>query len=326
MPHFFRGLQFVYVSMFVYTIPLFAQDMSTRVEAIRLLEHADAVSRSSSSSPNHKQEATFRTYAQDGTAKDGSFNIIYAQDGTRYEINYGDYHAISLHLSDKLVQSEYVLQPPETLDLTRLAPLLTGRFDESDVIQSITSTRLFGRPAKCIQFETVNGMARQSNQICVDAELGSIVRWNVGDELVEDSEYSSFEGVWLPGRIRQYISGKLRLEIEQKFSLIDTPIDWVTLTPPNPTILPACQQYRRPLIQSAPQPTSAGAGPWRDVIVHAGIGEDGRVYDAAVLPVGKADLEKEAVQIVSQWVFSPATCDGKPIPVSATLTVHFPPQ
>jgi len=32
------------------------------------------------------------------------------------------------------------------------------------------------------------------------------------------------------------------------------------------------------------------------------------------------------VQIVSGWVFSPAVCNGKAIPVAADLVVNFPPQ
>jgi hypothetical protein len=50
------------------------------------------------------------------------------------------------------------------------------------------------------------------------------------------------------------------------------------------------------------------------------------IYEAAVLMAGRTDLEKRAVQIVSGWVFSPGVCNGKPIPVSADLVVHFPPQ
>lgn len=196
----------------------------------------------------------------------------------------------------------------------------------SDTIHFITPATLFGRRAKCIQFETVNGRTHQSNEICVDEELGTLIRWNVGEDLIENTDYSQFEGILLPAHIRHYINGKLRMEIEQKFSVMDGPIDWAALTPPNPTILRACQQYRRPIIQSAPQPATAGAGPWYDVHVHGVIGEDGHVREAAVLAAGRADLVQQAVQIVSGWVFSPGVCNGKPIPVSADLVVHFPPQ
>ena len=81
-----------------------------------------------------------------------------------------------------------------------------------------------------------------------------------------------------------------------------------------------------PIIQSAPRPASAGAGPWYDVEVHGVIDEHGHVIEAAVLPAGRADFEHEAVQIVSGWVFSPGLCNGEPIPVIADLVVHFLPE
>src|SRR5262249_11369578 len=125
---------------------------------------------------------------------------------------------------------------------------------------------------------------------------------------------------------RHYINGRLRMDIEQKFSVINGPIDWAALTPPHPTTLRACQQYRGPIIQSAPQPVTAGAGPWYDVQVHGVIGGHGPLHEASVLAAGRDDLEKQAIQIVSGWFFSPGVCNGKPIPVAADLVVHFPPQ
>lgn len=326
MRPFFRALPFFWALLFASAAHLRAQGMPVRVEAVRLLERANAVSSLSRILSNHRQETTFRSYALDGTTKDGIFNVIYAQDSERYEFIFGDYHAISLHLPDRIVQNRYVPPPAETMEVFRLSPILIGRFDKSDTIQSITAAMLNGKPAKCIQFETVNGRTRQSNEICVESELGTLVRWNVGDELIEDTDYSLFEGVWLPAHIRHYINGKLRMEIEQKFTVIEGPIDWAALSPPNPTTLTGCQQYSRPTIQSAPQPGSAGAGPWYDVQVHGDIGEDGHVRHATVLSAGRPDLEQQAVQIVSQWIFSPAVCNGKPVPVSGDFVIHFPPQ
>ncbi len=322
----FRALGFLSVFVFACSIRLRAQDMPIRVEAIRLLERATAVSRPTHIMPNHKEEVTFRAYGLDGTAQDGTFDGIYSVDSQRYETVFGNYHAISLHLPDRILQSEFQPLPPEALEEENLTPLLIGRFDKSDTINSITPATLFGRPAKCIRFETVNGRTHQSNEICVDAELGTLIRWNVGVDLIENTDYFQFEGILLPAHVRHYINEKLRMEIEQKFSVIDGPIDWAALTPPNPDTIPACQHYRRPLIQTAQQPALAGAGPWYDVQVQGIIGEDGHVYQAAVLAAGRTDLEKQAVQIVSGWVFSPGMCNGKPISVNANLVVHFPPQ
>ena len=326
MKPFFRALQFFFPFLLACVPQLSAQDMAVREEAIRLLERATAVSRSDKLFPNHKMEVNFRAYGLDGTTKDGTFVGMYSSDSERYETVFGGYHMISLHLPDRILQNEYQPPPPETLEEQRIAPLIFGRFDKSDTIHSITLATLFGRPAKCIHFETVNGRTHQSNEICVDAELGTLLRWHTGEDLVEYTDFALFQDILMPAHVRHYINGKLRMEIEQKFSVIDGPIDWAALTPPHPDIFPACEHYRRPLIQSAPQPASTGPGPWYDVHVHAMIGEDGHVYDAAVLAADRPDLEKKAVQLVSGWVFSPGVCEGKPIAVNADLVVHFPPQ
>ena len=323
---YFRALRLFAVLLLATGIRLHAQDMPLRVEAVRLLERATAVSRPAHMLPIYKVEAGFRAYGLDGTVREGKLHDIYAGDSERYETVFGSYHAISLHFPDRIVQNDYQPPPPETLEAESLSPLLLGQFDKSDTIHSIIPATLFGRPAKCIQFETVNGRTHQANKICVDEKLGTLVHWEVGEDLVESTDYSMFEGILLPAHIRHYINGKLRMEIEQKFSVINGAIDWAALTPPNPHTLRACGQYRRPIIESAPQPASAGAGPWYDVQVHAVIRGDGHVGEAAVLPAGRADLEQQAVQIVSGWDFSPGMCGGKPIPVSADLVVHFPPQ
>lgn len=323
---FSRGLQLLPVFLLVSGLPVRAQDMRLRVEAELLQERANGVSRPGEVMSNRKYDITFRAYGLDGSVKEGSYHVIESGDIERYETVFGDFHAISIHYPDRIVQNDYQPPPPETLEVDALTPILIGRFDKSDTIHSITPATLFGRRAKCIQFETVNGRTRQSNQICVDEELGTLIRWNVAEDLIENTEFSAFEGMLLPTRIRHYINGKLRMEIEQKFSVMESPIDWAALTPPNPHTLGECQQYRGPIIQSGSQPALAGAGPWYDVNVHGVIDQNGRVREAAVLPAGRADLEKQALQIVSEWVFSPGLCNGKPVPVVADLVVHFPPQ
>ncbi|MGH9733500.1 MAG: energy transducer TonB [Candidatus Acidiferrales bacterium] len=245
----------------------------------------------------------------------------------RYEWFFGSYHAVSIHYPDKIVENgDYQPEPTEVQEMDRLTPLFTGRFDKSDTIESINDASVAGRGAKCIQFETVNGRSAESNEICVDTELDTLIRWNVGNERIEYTNYSQFQGAWLPAHIEQYINGQLRMVVDQTFSVVQGSIDWASLTPPNAVTLHPCYSYKRPVTQSAPQPASAGAGPWYDIKVHGVIGEDGHVHEISVLPEGKPNLETRAAQIVSGWTFSPAVCNGKPIPVNASLVVHFPPQ
>jgi hypothetical protein len=198
MPPLFRALCLFSVLLFASASQLPAQDMALRVEAVRLLERSNAVSRSTRILPNRKLDVTFRAYTPDGVAKDGTYSVIYAIDSERYETHFGDYSAISIHLPDKIVQSEFVPPPIEALEVHWLTPLVNGRFDEFDTINSITPVTLFGRRAKCIQFETVKGRSQQSNEICLDEELGAIVRYHVGEDLVENTDYFSFEGVLFP--------------------------------------------------------------------------------------------------------------------------------
>jgi protein TonB len=58
------------------------------------------------------------------------------------------------------------------------------------------------------------------------------------------------------------------------------------------------------------------------VIIEAIIGTDGRVKEARVLK-SRPLLDEAALAAVRQWVFSPTTLNGVPVPVLMTVTVNF---
>jgi protein TonB len=58
------------------------------------------------------------------------------------------------------------------------------------------------------------------------------------------------------------------------------------------------------------------------VVIEAVIGTDGRVRQARVLR-SKPLLDEAALTAVRQWVFTPTTLNGAPVPVIMTVTVHF---
>jgi protein TonB len=58
------------------------------------------------------------------------------------------------------------------------------------------------------------------------------------------------------------------------------------------------------------------------VVVEAIIGADGRVKEARVLQ-SKPFLDEAALTAVRQWVFTPTTLNGVPVPVIMTVTVNF---
>jgi hypothetical protein len=104
MVAFLRVVTALPVILFSFTIHLRAQDMPVRVEAVRLMERANAVSRSARIMPNYKVEGTFRAYGLDGAVRSGTFNTIYSVDSERYEIVFGNYHAIGLHFPDRIAR------------------------------------------------------------------------------------------------------------------------------------------------------------------------------------------------------------------------------
>ena len=58
------------------------------------------------------------------------------------------------------------------------------------------------------------------------------------------------------------------------------------------------------------------------VVVEAIIGTDGRVKEARVLQ-SKPFLDEAALTAVKQWIFTPSTLNGVPVPVIMTVTVNF---
>src|SRR5580698_1550055 len=137
MPKFFRLLGSLAALFSVYGTRVRAQDLSVRVEAVKLMEHANEVSRPTHRIRNHKEEITFRAYRLDGTTIDGRGDNIIAGDIERYETTFGDYHSISIHFPDRIVQNDSPPEPAEAFELEKLTPLLIGQFDKSDVIHSI---------------------------------------------------------------------------------------------------------------------------------------------------------------------------------------------
>src|SRR5258708_23679916 len=179
MLSFFHALRLLPVFLLTCTFNLCAQDMPVRVEAIRLLERANAVSRPNHLMPNHRLDVTFRAYGLDGTVQDGTANTIISGDIERYEWLFGSYHAISIHFPNKIVQDEYQPPPPETLELDALTPLLIGRFDKSDTIHSVTPPPLFARPPRCIRPATVTAPPRPPTTISSHPARANLLPPNV---------------------------------------------------------------------------------------------------------------------------------------------------
>jgi hypothetical protein len=315
----------------VLTTVLPAEDVKLREQAVQLLELANAVSLPGALK-NYKQSVTFRFHELDGSVKDGTFTKVYVSASQyRTESSFGDYRDVMVFTPGNRRSDKGNGNPPVALlDLRAQLPVNLGHFDESDVIRSIESREVLDRPAKCIEFNTHVGESVQSNEICVDIYRGSVIRWQVGDELFENTGYFRVGSLWEPAHIRRYRSGKLNLEIEQSIESISGDIDPQLFSPPSGdwSHFEWCRNPRPAVGIWTPMPAPGTNGKAVvDVVVYAFIWQDGTVDETIIRPQiessPRPDLNEEAIKTVLTWRFSPLICNDREAGTDLHLVVHF---
>jgi hypothetical protein len=303
---------------------LIAEDVKLREEAVRLMERANQASLPGAV-PNYEQTVTFSVHYPDGTSKAGTYSrVAKGAAGYREEVSFGDFHAIAVRLGDR--SSATVGWSPEYRELREQLPVHLGRFDHEDVIRSIEETSVQGRAAKCVSFGTHFGDTMQQNQVCVDAETGVMLRWQVGDETIENSDYFKVGSLWEPAHIRRSLRGALRMEIEQRISVIEGAVDPNLFTPPTShwNKLFQCRTSRRAIGISTPQPAPGNQGTETvDIVVWGMIRQYGNTEALKIFSSSRPDLNDEALRIVSKWTFQPMMCNDVDVTQEADFVVHF---
>lgn len=303
-----------------------AEDVKLREQAVQLLEVANAVSLPGAL-PSFEHTVTFRVHEPDGAVKEGSFTRVSAgAAGHRDEITFGDYHGVIVISGDRISQHHTTKAPPEVRELRRQLPMHLGRFDQSDIIRSIETTNVLGRPAKCIEFDTLTNGVPRKNEVCVDTERGVVLRWRVGDEYIENTDFFRVGSLYEPAHIRRYLRDKLQMEIDQQMKLIDGPVDANVFTPPSSrwNTMYDCSTSRRPVAVFTPQPAPGKNGDKVvDVLVHGNIHPDGKVHGAVVDSSPDPKLNAEALEIISTWKFLPLICNDAPASLSTDFVLHF---
>jgi TonB family protein len=80
-----------------------------------------------------------------------------------------------------------------------------------------------------------------------------------------------------------------------------------------------------PILRPEPEYTEEArlARLWGTVVLRVVIGTDGVPHDSHVIRGVGLGLDENAIEAVGQWQFKPATKDGQPVPVAATIEVNF---
>jgi len=309
---------------------LLAEDVKLREEAVALLERATDISLPGTVA-NYEAIVTFVVHYPDGSTRQGTYTRIAGgtpgNTAERDEETFDDYHAIRVRSGNRVSSTQGWMEPPEFRELRDQLPVHLARFDHEDVIRSIQDTSVLGRPAKCVQFDTNFGSSVQHNELCMDSEHGYLVRWTVGNEFIENSDFKQVGNLWEPTRIRRSLHGVLRMEIEQAVTAIDGTVDPNVFTPPTAhwNKMFQCQTFRRAIGVSMPQPPPGDKGTETiDTVLTGMIRESGRTEALKVQSSsGRPDLDAEAMKTVSTWTFQPGVCDGHVVTLGADFVVHF---
>jgi len=231
----------------------------------------------------------------------------------RDEYEYGDFHLLVVVNGDMIADvGNRAVAPLEVRKLTTLNPIHQVSFDSSDVIRDIQEVSVAGRAAECIDFETIVGEKRDSNQICVDRQLGTLVRVRTGGETITNSDFFRLHGANYPARI-SYENGEIRLDLEQTMTHFDgTPDPNLLVAPPDAKVMHVCLAYVRPYGQNLPQPKPGTGTQNVDVMLHGTIGPDGKIHDAMINRSGRDDLNNEPSKFFPHGLSRPLSATANP--------------
>jgi hypothetical protein len=300
------------------------QDIQLRARAITLVERANVASIARPFAP-YEQTIVFHAYSPRKGTQEGRFtSVTIGPRAYRDEYEYADFHLLVVVNGEMIADvGNRSVAPFEVRKLTSLNPINHVSFDTSDVIRGIKDASVAGRPAQCIEFDTIVGEKSDANEICVDQQLGTLARIHTGSETITNTDFFPLHGAQYPSHI-SYEDGEVRLDLEQTMTHFDgTPDPDLLVAPPDAKIMRVCVAYVRPYGQNLPQPKPGKGSQNVDVMLHGTIGADGKIHDPMINRSDREDLNDEAIRVFSTWTFTPAVCDGKPVEVPADITLHF---
>jgi hypothetical protein len=306
---------------------LLAEDAQLRQRAIEMLERGTAASTPPMRPPSEHLVDFEVLNAANGEPQQGHQKVISAAPRLiRAEDDFGKFHLINIWNGDALFlagENGDVI-PTAFEQATRYLPIRIVRFDHEDTIRSIDAAVVRGRAAQCIEFATSYAEKVENNEICLDNELGTIVRLRIGADMEENSEFVRFAGAYFPTNIYKYRNGTPTYHVHQSFTVIEgTPSAELFAPPAGAEIRRKCAQMRRAFGRSMPQPPAGNGRENSDISIKGMIGPDGQVHSAGITVSDRPDLNDEALRIISTWRFDPLLCDGKAGWDQMEFVLHF---
>lgn len=303
------------------------QDPKLRAQAVSLLEEAIQTS-TPPSWTNVQIDTRFHVVnPAPGEPADGEHILTVGSwwKLRQHEWIYGSNHLVMVRNGDLTYWRVSEGQKPSFADMIEnTTPIDLVRFNREDVIRSIAD-RADG--TQCIDFEAVFGDREMPGEICIDPEHHWMVSKSVGDTLTLNSRFVPFHQAFVPEHVEIWVGGAQQFVLEQSVTpRADFPADFFAV-PENANIKmgsSACAEFRPAHPLNAPQPTPLSSAPTvTDVRLQGLVGSNGRVSLLRAVDNLHPDLNQQAIPIVSQWTFVPASCDGKSTGWYTTFVVEF---
>ena len=303
-----------------------AEDQDLRARAVHLLDRARLASRMEKPT-NIRTTVTFSATGKDGLAETGSYTRNRSSTGElREDVVLGEFKSSHIQKGRDVAYFGAWMDLPYAVEsVMRFIPYAPLRFDPTDVIGSIDGKTVDGRAASCIEFVTVRGEDRNPGEICVANADGTVLAWHDRDSSWQAAGYTSVNGALEPSGFAYKEGAALALAAQVKYTMLDTEPTAELTAPANWNHGAYCRSYTMPIAKFSPQPRALGGlnAPVIDVEVHAHVSAEGSVTHAEVEKPVRADLDAEAVQLVSTWRYSPGTCEGQVQDFPVNVMVHF---
>src|ERR1035441_8638365 len=191
-----------------------------------------------------------------GEASEGAMKIgVRTRVNKRWEFTYGTYKFIKVQdAGDAATYRSESAEPATLTSVRKLVPAFHGRFEPAGIIRRIADATEDGRPARCIDFDTLKGEQQQSGQVCLDAPNGFLLSVRQGDETIRQSAYFPFNNASLPGHIERWVGNEKLLEIDSRVVVrTNYPPEYFDY-PQDAKIDNGCREFHRAFADRTPQP------------------------------------------------------------------------
>lgn len=311
------------------------KDAAARAQALALFQRALAVSDiRAPGSPPFELQGTIDVPAAGGKIAQGTYLLKWATpDKWREEIRFVDFWQIRVGGKDQYWQAR---SEPFPLDLEAawdkgldFLPLLRYRAKPASMAHvdeiKFQTRKIEGTGATCVTL--IVKQPKSAFEYCFDAENSSLLSY--GKTPPYYSQFLAYAGKLYPGKFRTNTIWGQTLEFSASLLRPMEPSDPAQFQPLlNAEVWPACDSpdsLARVIHQPLPQyPIIArGSGIHGTVWFYGVIGADGRLHGLRGIGSPNSLLASSALDSFKQWLYEPATCNGRPVPVETMLTAIF---